>query len=136
MELWRAIPGFPDYEASNCGRIRSIGRWRPHNRNKQKSMWWPGKVLRPGKTKKQHLFVIVGNRKNRFVHRLVALAWLGAPPFPGALVRHWNDNFDDNTPNNLRWGTQTDNMQDALRNGRKLGGHRPAGSHCVNGVFL
>lgn len=98
-------------------------------------MWWKEKILKPGKKKSGHMFVILSGQRAASVHRLVALAFIGQPPFDGAFVRHKDDDPTNNKPSNLCWGTQTQNMADAKRNGRKLGGLRPKGSTCVNGVF-
>jgi hypothetical protein len=55
-------------------------------------------------------------------------------PFPGALVRHLNDIPGDNRIDNLAWGNQTDNMQDAIANGRDLGGYRLKGFRKIDMV--
>jgi hypothetical protein len=49
-------------------------------------------------------------RKAYKVHRLVCEAFHGPPPFPGAVVLHVNENSHDNCPGNLKWGTQTENL--------------------------
>lgn len=51
------------------------------------------------------------------VHVLVAEAFVGPRP-PGLWALHKNDLPSDNRPENLYWGTQVQNAQDALRNGR------------------
>jgi hypothetical protein len=61
------------------------------------------------------------------VHRLVAITWIGPPPFLGAYVLHKDDNPDNNHYTNLYWGTQKQNTDDALRNG-----HRPQGEKMYN----
>lgn len=45
-------------------------------------------------------------------HKLVCTAWHGPKPFNGAVVRHLNDNKNDNSPGNLAWGTNKQNSQD------------------------
>jgi hypothetical protein len=54
---------------------------------------------------------------SRSVHRLVADAFL---PNPNKLpiVMHLNDNPFDNRVENLKWGTQKDNIQDAIKKNR------------------
>jgi hypothetical protein len=42
-------------------------------------------------------------------HRMVAMAWHGPPPFPGAPVDHRNRVRDDNRPDNVRWVTVSEN---------------------------
>ncbi|HSW65325.1 MAG TPA: HNH endonuclease [Dissulfurispiraceae bacterium] len=50
------------------------------------------------------------------VHRLVARAFLEAPLPDQWLVRHLNDNKNDNRVCNLAWGTSMDNWKDYLKN--------------------
>lgn len=52
------------------------------------------------------------------------------------MVRHWDGNTEHNGISNLRWGTQVDNMADAKRHGRALGGYRPKGSKLEDGVHV
>lgn len=128
VEKWKPIPEFDGYEASNAGRIRSVGRWMAHHRYPSKLMWWKEKILKPGSQMSGHLFVTLPPQRAYRVHRLVALTWIGPPPFDGAMVLHRDDDPSNNNYANLKWGTQRENMADAKRNGRKLGGHRPRGS--------
>ena len=51
------------------------------------------------------------------VHRALCEAFHGPPPFPGAKARHLDDNKLNNTPDNIQWGTNSENMLDAVRNG-------------------
>lgn len=44
------------------------------------------------------------------VHRLVAEAFLGPQPFDGAVVMHLNEVGTDNRVENLKWGTQKENL--------------------------
>ena len=60
---------------------------------------------------------------------MVLEAFIGPPPFPGALGLHWDDDKLNNYVGNLRWGTYKDNIQDALRNGV----HRHSGPACHKG---
>lgn len=46
--------------------------------------------------------------KNKLLHRLVALAFLGPPPFPDASVDHINRIKTDNRACNLRWATRAE----------------------------
>lgn len=52
------------------------------------------------------------------VHRLMAEHFLGIPENT-PIVRHLNDVKDDNRLENLAWGTHSDNLHDAVRNGKK-----------------
>lgn len=48
-----------------------------------------------------------GNMK---IHRLVCEAFHGVPPFPKAVVIHLDEDATNNKPENLRWGTQKENL--------------------------
>lgn len=44
------------------------------------------------------------------VHRLVCEAFHGPAPFKRAVVLHLDENAINNKPENLRWGTQKENL--------------------------
>jgi len=44
------------------------------------------------------------------VHRLVCEAFHGPPPFDRAVVIHLDENALNNKPENLKWGTQKENL--------------------------
>ena len=54
--------------------------------------------------------------KYRYIHRLVAENFIPNPD-GHPIVRHLNDRPCDNERDNLAWGTQKDNIHDAMRNG-------------------
>lgn len=110
---WKQIAGFPTYEVSERGDVRRNGR-----------------ILRPVPSKYGHLGVTLYNGHKQGtvargrkigIHQLVARAFLGDPPFPGAIVRHLNGHPFDNRRDNLSWGTVRDNVNDRrehFRNGK------------------
>ena len=102
------MPGHPMYEVSDHGRLRS----------------WKGDGSRPRlmnpSPNRGYLSVLL-DRKFRRVHRMVAMAFLGPPPFDRALVRHLNDDPLDNRVSNLAWGNWADNARDRKRNGSRGG---------------
>lgn len=116
-EEWRRLPQdtHGPYEVSNTGKVRNLA----------------GKVLSPEVAKSGHLRVHLyrpGMKPKHFqVHRLVALAFIGASNLD---VLHWDDNPQNNNLSNLRYGTDRDNWYDSARNGRRrvsgycLRGHR------------
>lgn len=133
-ELWKPVAGYEGlYDVSTLGRVRSHPRIvdRKHGTAR-----WPGKVLAPQKGSKGHYAVAMWRDKKqqtKFIHRLVAEAFL---PNPDNLpvVRHLNDIKEDNTLENLAWGTYADNAQDAIRNGRIP--KREPQTHCLRGHLL
>ena len=106
-EEWRTIAGFPLYEVSSLGRIRS---WHTHNGQ-------PGpRILRPGPDDKGYLTAILrgpDGRATRKVHRLVAEAFLGPLP-KGLQTRHLDSDNQNNAAANLAYGTQLENMADRV----------------------
>lgn len=52
-----------------------------------------------------------------YVHRLVAMAFLGVPQIPKMVVNHKNGIKTDNRPKNLEWVSQSDNIRHAIRKG-------------------
>jgi hypothetical protein len=101
------IPGFPGYTVSSDGRIFST-KWGYPRERKQVSQT------------RGHKLVILrdpnGSPKGFYVHRLVAQAFVPKPDPSFNLVRHLDDDPSNNDVSNLAWGTQTDNLRDAVRN--------------------
>lgn len=117
MEEWIALPDrFGPYEVSGKGEVRNSATLH---------------ILSPGVTKTGHLrvclYVRPGQGKKYFVHRLVALAFLGESDLD---VLHWDDDPRNNRVENLRYGTDKENWADSARNGSRrvsdfcLRGHR------------
>ncbi len=76
------------------------------------------KFLSPGKSQKYRIycFSVSGKRFAETKHRLIAICYI---PNPNnyKLVRHLDDNAENNSLENLKWGTDYDNAQDGKRNG-------------------
>jgi len=110
-EEWRAIPGYPDYEASSEGRIRS---WKSSGkagirRNTPRIL--KGSVNNGGYIM-YSLLHEDGSRAPIGGHRLAALAFHGPCP-DGMWTLHINGNPSDNRPVNVRYGSPEDNSADA-----------------------
>lgn len=79
--------------------------------------------LKPAKTRAGYWSIYLTTntgRRNVFVHRLVAEVWC-AGYAAGLQVNHINSKRDDNRAENLEWVTGSENMQHAVRAGRKIG---------------
>jgi hypothetical protein len=103
IEEWRKVPGYPDYEVSNWGRIKS---------HRQK----PG-ILKHRYTHTGYdmaaLHTVDGMRCDVQVHRLVLMAFVG--PCPEDMEACHNDgNTANNWIDNLRWDTHQSNMSERL----------------------
>ncbi len=68
------------------------------------------------------------------VHRIAALLWLDIPLDTSLLILHRCDNPPCFNPDHLFTGTQSDNIQDAIRKGRPhLAYLRKTQTHCKHG---
>lgn len=107
-EIWKAIPGYANYEASTLGRIRRIpGKGSPF-----------GRILKAGVSPNGYLsqgLCVDGKIKTITVHRLVAMTFLGQPPEGKSQVAHFDGNKKNNTLINLRWVSQEENVDDERR---------------------
>lgn len=121
-EDWLSVDGYPGYEVSNKGRVRSLdreglGRWG-------EPRIFPGRVLAQswagGTIGHRYRAVTLyrdGVAKQVTVHTLVLKTFVG--PRPARLQGcHADDDPDNNELENLYWGTPTQNAQDKIRNGR------------------
>lgn len=120
-EEWRDVPGFGDnYQASSMGRIRSKPRIVRKRHANGKVMWqrYSMRVLNcPLSNGYAVAHISVGGRKqNVRAHHMVLLAFKGPRP-NGMIGLHNDSDRTNNTPENLRWGTHDDNMQDRKRHG-------------------
>lgn len=52
----------------------------------------------------------VAKQRPRKVHQLVCEAFHGPKPFPEAVVIHLDEDALNNRPENLKWGTQKENL--------------------------
>ena len=92
-EIWKEVPGFPKYQVSNLGRVKSF---------KAKQV----KILRQRMSSSGYFNVILcrnGKIKGFSVHSLVAIAFLNHIPCRQKLViDHINDDKLDNKVENLQ----------------------------------
>lgn len=108
LEAWVPIAGYEGYyEVSDLGRVRSA-----LSRKLKEQSGGPGTSV--------HYFYVTLYRgnvgKKVRVHRLVAEHFIPNPKgYP--YVLHKNDDRTMNMKSNLKWGTQTHNHLDAVRNG-------------------
>lgn len=105
-EEWRDVVGFEGlYQVSNLGRVKSFVRYKD------------GRLLKPGKASHQYYTVALGRNNSRTIHSLVAEAFLG--PKPDSMeILHIDGSRDNNKVSNIRYGTRSDNIRDAVKLGR------------------
>lgn len=112
-EEWRRLPVCEHYEVSSYGRIRSLDRWV--NGKGGSLQMRRGVILKPTLHHKGYRVVHVAGRQYR-VHQLVAMAFIGPCP-DGMVVNHIDGNKENNTPSNLEYVTNSENVHHAYRTG-------------------
>lgn len=120
-EIWKDAPGFPGYQVSNAGRVRSLRR-----------------VLKQDCVKGYCRVRLYREKTvNRvFVHRLVALAFVPNPSgFP--FINHKNETKDDNRPDNLEWcNSKYNNTYGTARIRAAKAKSKAVGRYSMNGTLL
>jgi len=106
MEEWRIVPSAPHIEASSLGRVRFAPYFGTMPNGSRRV--YGGRPLKPQHSDNGRLLVTVRSKRHK-ISRLVCEAFHG-PPFPGAVCMHINDVPSDNRAENLRWGTQRENL--------------------------
>lgn len=130
IEKWRSCPGFPFYEVSNLGRVRSLPRVVHTVRNGGPfTHTIKGQLLKvsPSKTTgypMASLYREGGPRTPipRLVHRLVCEAFHGLPPPGKPTVAHKDGTRTNNREDNLRWASHSEQRFDQLDHGTMLEG--------------
>lgn len=104
---WRAIPGHPDFEVSECGDVRRVVQGRRYP---------AGYVLKPKPHQRGYVrYTLSGH--DVLAHRIVALAFIGAPPSSRHQVAHEDGTRTNNHWTNLAWKLPVDNQADRKRHG-------------------
>ena len=118
-EIWRRVHSEPGVMASNLGRVLLPPSYVPlPNGGFRRCLPVPGfGIVSRSRVGSAHEFMLVmvrsdgkNRQKPRKVHQLVCEAFHGPKPFPGAVVIHIDEDGLNNRADNLRWGTQKENL--------------------------
>lgn len=102
-ETWRVVPSSPRHVVSSTGRVAVLKTKRILKQLYDSSGY--------------RIVSIWGQKSGRIrVHNIVAEAYLGKKPF-GSQVNHKDGNKSNNTPGNLEYISQADNLRHAFRTG-------------------
>lgn len=110
-EVWKSIKGYPKYQVSNLGRVKSLSYMRTGRE----------KVLSLKKTRCGYMTFWIYNkglRQMKLVHRLVAEAFIPNPENKQH-VNHINGDKMNNQTSNLEWCSQSENEKHAFLTGLK-----------------
>lgn len=118
MEIWKDIPNFKGYQASNEGRIRT------HNKitytEKHGERHWKDRVLKQKYSAKDKCYRVElwknGKHKTYLVHRLIASTFLENNLETKLTVNHKDGNRKNNHIENLEWMTIRENIQHGFEN--------------------
>ena len=113
--IWKDIPGYEGlYQVSDCGQVKSCERvrWNGKVDYTQKE-----KILKLSLQKNGYYHIVLfkdGNRKNFYVHRIVALAFLDGDNT--LTVNHIDECKTNNHISNLEYLTRADNVKSWNKN--------------------
>lgn len=111
-EIWRPVHNYEDrYLVSNMGRVKSL--WRKHGGRNGVSIIRTEHIMNPFDNGNGYKVVPLGDkaqRKNHYVHRLVAAAFCENPNGYD-VVNHIDGNRSNNRSDNLEWCTTDYNIK-------------------------
>lgn len=116
-EIWKTIDGYPGYQVSSIGRVKSIQRKVKYKNGSYHTV--NEKIIKPGKDKNGYLIVGLykeNKRKNMKVHRLVAAAFVQNDSLFNTEINHIDECKTNNCASNLEWCEHSYNCNFGTRN--------------------
>lgn len=114
MEIWKPVPRYPGMLASSEGRILFPPCYAPLHQGGYR-LYAPEPTLGSetrARAGAAHVYLSAYNKAlgRVKVHQAVCEAFHGVKPFDDAVVIHLDENALNNRPENLKWGTQKENL--------------------------
>jgi hypothetical protein len=120
-EIWKPVYGYEGlYEISNKGRVKSLAKEVRHPSGALIRIQ-PERIMKIMKNAKGYEFVDLckdGNRFHGTVHRMVLSAFCPVENMDSLTVNHKDFDKSNNTPENLEWTTNYENVQHSKSSGR------------------
>lgn len=114
-EIWKDVVGYEgEYQVSSSGRVRSLDRYVKSARGKRLVR---GITMQLMKHPHGYRSVSLRGVNRVLVHRLVAEAFIGAPPRGCTDVNHINGVKHDNRVQNIEYCTRRQNVRHAMATG-------------------
>lgn len=127
METWKDIEGYPGYQVSDLGRVRTHNKVTSNKRYDKRL--WKDRILKNKVSKKDNCSRVSlwknGVEKDHLVHRLEAVAFLGEPSDKDMTVNHKDGNRQNNSVDNLEWLSRADNIRHGFATGLYKRTHKP-----------
>ncbi len=125
------VPRFPGYFCDSAGHLYSSFRRGTSKPGGNGYSITPGyyRRLKPkiNRHRGGYIYHTLSRAKERFTvkaHRIVCEIFHGQPPPGRDQTRHLNHDTSDNRPDNLAWGSKSENEQDSAKAGRLAMGER------------
>jgi hypothetical protein len=111
QEIFKSIKGYPDYEVSNLGNVKSLARIIAHPHSIQQTL--KERILKPSVNRNGYriIFIYNGKRKTFRISQLMAIAFKNHVPngTNAIVVDHINNNRLDDRLDNLQLITNREN---------------------------
>lgn len=142
-EEWKDIPGYPDYQISNLGRVKSLTHTVYHSPSKKfpngRFVTYKERILKTALENGGYEFVVLYKNKVKRsfrIHRLVAKLFISNPN-NFEQVNHKDENKTNNKVSNLEWCTAKYNINYGTGKYRKTFNRRvPVIQYNLDGNFI
>ena len=125
LEQWKTISNASNYEVSNLGNVR----------NKTTKYILKGRITKSGYLQVSIKLDETQKFTNQYIHRLVALYWIGNPQQKKE-VNHIDGNKENNNVDNLEWVTASENQKHRHSIGINKTSNRRVGKYSKEGELI